>query len=57
MELIERLCEIYDADKDELIAQFGELPPDIRAIVQENGKEVFDLLREKFGQKRSRGKQ
>ena len=47
-DLLEKLCDIYDADKDEIIARFGGLPDDIQRIIQQNGKEVFDLLREKY---------
>lgn len=49
-ELIERLCLLYKADSDELISKLGLLPSDIREIVERNGKEVFELLREHYQQ-------
>jgi transcriptional regulator with XRE-family HTH domain len=50
-ELVEKLCEIYGADQDEVISMLGELPEDIQRIIQKNGREVFDLLRKKYGLK------
>jgi len=49
-ELIERLCELYQADSDELISSLGQLPSDIQRIVEVNGKAVFELLREHYPQ-------
>lgn len=49
-DLIERLCRLYNVDSDELISRLGLLPPDIRRIVELNGREVFDLLRERYSQ-------
>jgi len=52
-ELLDKLCDIYGADKDEMIARFGGLPSDIQKIIQQNGKEVFDLLRDTYKKKTS----
>ena len=43
-----KLCELYGADPDTLIAKLGRLPVDVQEIVRKNGKAVFELLREKY---------
>jgi transcriptional regulator with XRE-family HTH domain len=45
-ELVERLSNLYGADADDLLARISELPTDIQAIIQEHGKEVFEVLRD-----------
>lgn len=47
-ELIQKLCALYNTDSDELISKLGQLPSDIQQIIEMNGKEVFDLLRERY---------
>jgi transcriptional regulator with XRE-family HTH domain len=50
-ELIEKLCSIYDVSPDDIVSRLGLLPPDIQEIVQTRGKEVFELLRERYSRK------
>ncbi len=47
-DLLIRLCGLYGADSDDFIAKLGELPEDILDIIRTNGKEVFELLRQKY---------
>ncbi|MBN2562279.1 MAG: helix-turn-helix transcriptional regulator [Phycisphaerae bacterium] len=47
-ELVMKLCTLYDADPDEIVAQLGMLPADIQDIIRQNGKQVFDLLRARY---------
>jgi transcriptional regulator with XRE-family HTH domain len=53
-ELIEKLCALYKTDPDDLISKLGQLPSDIQQIIETNGKEVFDLLRERYGHNEQR---
>ena len=48
-DLVMKLCQLYNADPDLVLANLGGLPPDIRQIVENHGKEAFELLREMFG--------
>ena len=50
-ELVEKLAKLYGTDIDELLALLGQLPDDLVKIISTNGKEVFDLIREKYAQK------
>ena len=56
-ELLAKLALIYGIDADEMLARVGALPPDIQELIQQNGKEVFDLIRQKFRtpQKKKKG--
>ncbi len=47
-DLVQKLAELYDVDPEEMLAKLAELPPDIQQIIQERGKEVFDLLRKTY---------
>jgi len=47
-ELVQKLAQLYSVDPEEMLAKVAELPADIREIVQEHGKEVFELLREAY---------
>ncbi len=55
-DVLKKLCSLYDADAEDLIARLGELPPDVQEIVMEHGSEVFDLLRERYGNSRNQDK-
>ncbi len=46
--LIQALCKLYGVDADNLIAELGAVPEDIREIMKEHGKEAFDLLRSTY---------
>ena len=55
-ELLLKLCEMYDADSDQIIALLGQIPSDIREIIKEHGKEVFDTVRKQYSSfKQSKG--
>jgi transcriptional regulator with XRE-family HTH domain len=47
-DLVQKLSELYRVDPEEMLAKVAELPPDIQQIVQEHGREVFDLLRKTY---------
>jgi transcriptional regulator with XRE-family HTH domain len=48
-ELLTKLAELYGIDPDEMLARVGALPPDIQELIQHNGKEVFEIIRQNFG--------
>lgn len=56
-ELLAKLAELYGIDPDTMLARVGALPPDIQELIQENGKEVFEIIRQNFGgsQKNKKG--
>ena len=47
-DFIEKLAEIFDYDKEELLIRAGKIPDDIREILRENPKDAVNYLREKF---------
>lgn len=46
--LIFKLCRLYEADPDYVIAKANALPPDVSNIIKTHGKEAFDLLRSTY---------
>lgn len=48
-ELVSKLCDLYGVDPEEILARIGTLPPDIADIFEAHGKEVFELLRSRYG--------
>jgi transcriptional regulator with XRE-family HTH domain len=55
-DLVQKLSELYRVDPEEMLAKVAELPPDIQQIIQEKGKEVFDLLRKTYAHRTTRDK-
>lgn len=54
-ELIGKLAAYYGIDEEEMLARIGALPDDIQQLIEENGKEVFDLIRSSYSGKVRRG--
>ena len=50
--LILKLCNLYKADSDNILAKAGALPDDVQDIVETYGKEAFELLRETYSGKK-----
>ena len=48
-QLVGRLSKLYDADVDDLLVTMGELPEDVTKILQMQGKDAIDLLRNEYG--------
>lgn len=46
--LISKLCKLYGADPDLVIAKTNLLPLDVRKIIRTHGKEAYDLLRSTY---------
>ena len=46
--LIMKLCKLYGADADIVIAKTNALPPDIKKIIRTHGKDAYDLLRSTY---------
>ena len=47
-QLVARLSQLYGADVDDLLAAMGELPEDVTKILQRQGKEAINLLRQEY---------
>lgn len=52
--LVAKLCALYDADAEEIMARMGSLPPDVEKILEVHGKEVFETLRKAYATKKMR---
>jgi transcriptional regulator with XRE-family HTH domain len=50
-ELAKKLCDLYGGDFDEIAARLGEMPDDVRRIIEAHGKEVFELLRSRYSKR------
>jgi len=48
VDLLARLSDLYGVDSDELLAKLGELPSDVKEILQSEGKAVLDLVRKEY---------
>ena len=53
-ELVAKLCSIYGKNEEEVLALLGHVPPDILKMIENNGTEVFDFLRQNFKAKREK---
>jgi HTH-type transcriptional regulator, competence development regulator len=53
-EVIDRIANYFNYDRDELMVLSDRLPDDIKKILRENPKEALEYLRERFV--RDRGK-
>jgi len=52
IDLISKLCELYEGDVEEIMARLGSLPPDVQRILQTHGKDVFLTLRKTYSSKK-----
>ena len=50
-EVLHRLADYFNYDKDEFILLANRIPDDVLEILQTSPKEAIDFLREHFGQK------
>jgi hypothetical protein len=50
-ELVGRVAEYFDYDRDQLLLSAGKVPDEILAILRENPQEALEYLRERFGAK------
>lgn len=48
-EVLERLANYYSIDDEQLTAQTGRLPADVKRILEEHPEEAVALLRSRFG--------
>lgn len=51
-ELVGRVAEYFNYDRDQLLLSAGKVPEEILAILREHPEEALDYLRERFGAKR-----
>lgn len=47
-QLLEKLCEFYGGDRDELLAAVDRLPDDIQQILHTHREDAFRILRDLF---------
>jgi transcriptional regulator with XRE-family HTH domain len=50
-DLVERVAEYFDYDRDALLLSAGKIPPEILTILRENPDDALAFLRERFGTK------
>jgi transcriptional regulator with XRE-family HTH domain len=50
-ELVGRVAQYFDYDRDQLLLSAGKVPDEILAILRENPKEALEYLRGRFGAK------
>ena len=48
-DLIGRMAEYYNTDRDELLLLAQRIPEDVRRILRENPREALQFLRRRFG--------
>ena len=48
-ELVGRVAEYFNYDRDHLLLSAGKVPEEILAILREHPEEALDYLRERFG--------
>lgn len=52
--LIKKLSALYGIDSENMLAKLEHLPPDIRDILKEHGKDVFTTIRKLYSHKKTR---
>jgi HTH-type transcriptional regulator, competence development regulator len=50
-ELVGRVAEYFNYDRDQLLLSAGKVPDEILAILRENPEEALEYLRDRFGAK------
>lgn len=52
-ELVERVAEYFNYDRNRLLLAAEKIPPEILEILRENPDEAIEFLRERFGRRRA----
>lgn len=53
-ELVSRVAEYFNYDRDELLLSAGKVPPEILEILRTHPQDAVEFLRERFGKRRDR---
>lgn len=48
-ELVGRIADYFDYDRDRLLIAAGKVPPEILRILQDHPEDAVDFLRKRFG--------